>query len=125
MEYEKIINEVLNIFKNDLKAVEYAKNHYVLQTPFFFNTGNPVMVAVVIISENDFILTDMKSTLSNLYGDDEKSNQFALVKANKILDKYGLNNNDGEICIRCNKAEMLGSFNRFMHAVILIDNMIA
>ena len=73
MEYEKIINDVLNIFKNDLKAVEYAKNHYVLQTPFFLNTGNPVTVGVVIISDNDFILTDMKNTLSNINNEDEKS----------------------------------------------------
>ena len=125
MEYEKIIEDVLNVFKNDLKAVEYAENRYVLQTPFFLNTGNPVTVAVVIISDNDFILTDMKDTLSNFNHEDEKSFQFAMIKVNKILEKYDLNNNDGEICIRCNKAELLGSFNRLMHAIILIDNMIA
>ncbi len=119
---EKIIEEVLNVFKENLKAVKYAENRYILTMPFFYNSGNPITVCVVINSQDDYILTDMRDTFANL--PEDKSAEFIKAKAQKILDKYDINECDNEICIRCNKANLLAVFNRFIHCIILIDNLI-
>ena len=119
---KRIIDDVLSVFKDNLKEVKYAENRYILTMPFFYNNGNPMTVGIVINSNDDYILTDMKDTFASL--PDDKSSDFIMAKAQKILDKYEINLCDNEICIRCNKENLLAVFNRFVHVLILIDNLI-
>lgn len=116
------IDNIIEIIKNSAKPIKYSENTYLITTPFFNNLGEPFTVAVVIISDNSFILTDLGHTLEGMK--DVLNNVILEAKINKIMEKMNVKCVDGQIFIKTDNESLLFAYDLLIRSLILIDNVI-
>lgn len=116
------IDSIIEIIKNSAKPIKYSENTYLITTPFFNNLGEPFTVAVVIISDNNFILTDLGHTLEGMK--DVLNNVILEAKINKIMEKMNVKCVDGQIFIKTDNESLLFAYDLLIRSLILIDNVI-